>query len=486
MKKEKINRVCITYPPFEYNKGFPLMSLNMQFQWVRNFSANYPMLLAYAATLLKNNGYDVFFIDTVARKMDIIDWLIQIDKINPQLIFFESTTATINYTWDTINAIKDKYKNAYIVLAGSHVTALPEESFLKSEVDFVVTGGDYDVLLLSIVNYINNGEKLKEGIYYKTSQGNIRNTGKCKLDYPLDRLPFIDRNLTNWKLYSKENEYYKKTPATFIMSGRGAVFNNYNCADSNILFNNVRLRNPINVVDEIEYLHKRYGIKEFVDVTVSFPMGEWLSLFCQTMIERKLNKKVYIDCYMYFTDLDYHYYKMMKKAGFKTLIVTFPSANTKTLEKLSPSYINIDSMIESIKMARKVGLLIDMMVKIGYPWENEEDIIATFDVIKYLMTNGYINTMNTSIFVPYPGTNIFNYCKDSDYINTDNWFEYDMRGSVMKLEVDDIFQYVEYFYNLSFNPMYVLHKILSIRDIYDIKHHINSFRNVVSSYINRE
>ena len=486
MKKEKIDRVCITYPPFEYNKGFPLMSLNRQFQWVRNFTSNYPMLLAYAATLLKNNGYDVFFIDTVARKMDIIDWLIQIDKINPQLIFFEATTATINYTWDTINAIKDKYKNAYIVLAGSHVTALPEESFFKSEVDFVITGGDYDVLLLSIVNYINNGEKLKEGIYYKTSQGNIRNTGKCKLDYPLDRLPFIDRNLTNWKLYSKENEYYKKTPATFIMSGRGAVFNNYNCADSNILFNNVRLRNPINVVDEIEYLHKRYGIKEFVDVTVSFPMGEWLSLFCQTMIERKLNKKVYIDCYMYFTDLDYHYYKMMKKAGFKTLIVTFPSANTKTLEKLSPSYINIDSMIESIKMARKAGLLIDMMVKIGYPWENEEDIIATFDVIKYLMTNGYINTMNTSIFVPYPGTNIFNYCKDNDYINTDNWFEYDMRGSVMKLEVDDIFQYVEYFYNLSFNPMYVLNKILSIRDIYDIRHHINSFRNIISSYINRE
>ncbi|AFR71841.1 Fe-S-oxidoreductase [Brachyspira pilosicoli B2904] len=486
MKKEKIDRVCITYPPFEYNKGFPLMSLNRQFQWVRNFSCNYPILPAYAATLLKNNGYDVFFIDTVARKMDIIDWLIQIDKINPQLIFFEATTATINYTWDTIDAIKDKYKNAYIVLAGDHVTALPEESFDKSEVDFVITGGDYDILLLSIVNHINNGEKLKEGIYYRTSQGNIRNTGKCKLDYPLDRLPFIDRNLTNWKLYSKENEYYKKTPATFIMSGRGAVFSNYNCAASNILFNNVRLRNPINVVDEIEYLYKRYGIKEFVDVTVSFPMGEWLSLFCQTMIERKLNKKVYIDCHMYFTDLDYHYYKMMKKAGFKTLIVTFPSANTKTLEKLFPSYTSIDSVIKSIKMARKAGLFIDMMVNIGYPWENEDDIIATYDVIKYLMTSGYINTMNTSIFVPYPGTNIFNYCKENNYINTDNWFEYDMRSSVLKLEVDDIFQYVEYFYNLSFNPMYVLHKILSIRDIYDIKHHINSFRNVVSSYINRE
>ena len=49
------------------------------------------------------------------------------------------------------------------------------------------------------------------------------------------------------------------------------------------LFDKVRVRNPINVIDEIEYLNKRYGIKEILDTSVYFPTGEWLSLFCETM-----------------------------------------------------------------------------------------------------------------------------------------------------------------------------------------------------------
>ena len=82
MKKDKIERICITYPPFENNEGYPLMSLNGQFQWLRNPSYFYPILPAYAATLLKNNGYNVFFLDTIARNMDTIDWFSELEEIN--------------------------------------------------------------------------------------------------------------------------------------------------------------------------------------------------------------------------------------------------------------------------------------------------------------------------------------------------------------------------------------------------------------------
>ena len=299
MKKKEIKKVCITYPPFEYNNGYPLISLNRQFQWLKNPSYAYPMLPSYAATLLKNNGINVVFLDTIASNITTIDWFNNIDDIAPDLIFFEVKTPIINYIWDTIEAIKERYENTYVVLAGDHVTALPEESMEKSKTDFVLTGGDYDFLLLNLVNHINNGEKLGKGIYYRTSNGNIKNTGKFELEESLDRLPFIDRNLTNWKLYSKTNEYFKKTPGTSIMSARGSLYNNYNSNSSNILFDKVRVRNPISVIDEIEYLNKRYGIKEVLDTSVYFPTGEWLSLFCETMKERKLHKKVYIDCYVY-------------------------------------------------------------------------------------------------------------------------------------------------------------------------------------------
>ena len=485
MKKQKIKRVCITYPPFEYNNGYPLISLNRQFQWLRNPSFSYPIIPSYAATLLKNNGINVVFLDTIARSMTTIEWFENIESISPDLIFFEVKTPLINYIWDTIEVLKGKYEDTYIVLAGDHVTALPEESMEKSKGDFILTGGDYDMLLLNLVNHINNGEKLDKGIYYRTINGNIRNTGKFVLDESLDRLPFIDRNLTNWKLYSKSNDYFKRTPGTFIMAGRGSIYNNYNSNSSNILFNNIRLRNPINVVDEIEYLNKRYGIKEILDGTVYFPTGEWLSLFCETMKERKLNKKVHIDCYIYLGVLEYQDYKMMKKAGFKTVIFNLPSGNTKTIEHLGIKNNNIENIVNSIKLARKAGLFTDMMVKIGYPWENNEDIINTFEIVKDLMLNGYINSMNASIFVPYPGTKLFEYCDEHNLITTKNWFDYDMRKNVMELDIEDekIFKYIKYFYNLSFNPLYVLNKIKSIRDIYDIKYHIRSLKNVLSYYM---
>lgn len=363
MKKDKIERICITYPPFENNEGYPLMSLNGQFQWLRNPSYFYPILPAYAATLLKNNGYNVFFLDTIARNMDTIDWFSELDEIKPQLIFFEARTPTINYTWDTIETIKKKYDGIYVVLAGDHVTSLPEESLIKSKADFIITGGNYEISLLSIVKHLNHGNKLAKGIYYrndKNGTGNIKNTGKFSLDYPLDSLPFIDRNLTNWKIYSKKNEYFKKYPGTFIMSGRGSIYNIYNSNSSSILFNNAMLRSPINVVDEIEYLNKRYGIKEIIDGTICFPTNEWLSLFCATMRERKLNKKVYIDCYMYLNILSFEDFKMMKKSGFKTIIFNLPTINNHMIEKIGIDKNNVEQMVESIKLAKRAGLFIDI------------------------------------------------------------------------------------------------------------------------------
>ena len=157
-----------------------MISLNRQFQWLKNPSYTYPIIPAYAATLLKNNGINVVFLDTIAANISTIDWFTNIDNIAPDLIFFEVKTPIINYIWDTIEALKERYSNVYIVAAGDHVTALPEETMEKSKADFIITGGDYDFLLLNLVNHINNGEKLNKGIYYRTSNGSIKNTGKFR------------------------------------------------------------------------------------------------------------------------------------------------------------------------------------------------------------------------------------------------------------------------------------------------------------------
>ncbi len=90
----------------------------------------------------------------------------------------------------------------------------------NSEVDYVLTGGDYDFLLLNLLEYLNGKAKVLEtGIWYKTD-GEVKTTGKFLLNHDLNVLPFIDRDLTKWHLYAYKNGNFKVTPGTYTMVGR--------------------------------------------------------------------------------------------------------------------------------------------------------------------------------------------------------------------------------------------------------------------------
>ena len=49
-------KIAIAYPPIENNKGIPLLSQNRQFQYFNNPTFIYPVVPAYAATMLKLDG----------------------------------------------------------------------------------------------------------------------------------------------------------------------------------------------------------------------------------------------------------------------------------------------------------------------------------------------------------------------------------------------------------------------------------------------
>ena len=65
-------RISISYPPINMGKGVPLLSQNRQFQYFHEPTYIYPMVPAYAATLLKNAGYDVVWDDGMLRGNHIV------------------------------------------------------------------------------------------------------------------------------------------------------------------------------------------------------------------------------------------------------------------------------------------------------------------------------------------------------------------------------------------------------------------------------
>lgn len=477
-------RIFISSPPIETEKGTAQIGQNRQFQWFSQCSVIYPMVPAYAATLLSRKGYEVFWDDAIAKKEGYNKWIERIEKEKPHLIAIETKTPVIKYHWKIIDEVKKKSPKTKIVLMGDHVTELPEESMENCKVDFVITGGDYDFSLLSICKYLSKKKKLEKGTWYREGK-KIKNTGKFDLIHNLDKLPFIDRDLTCWKLY-QENGNYKYLPGTYTMIGRDCWWGKCKFCSWPGLFPKYRTRKPKLLFEEIKMLVEKYGIKEVMDDTGTFPCGKWLKDFCKLMIDSGLNKKVKISCNMRFGVLNLEDYKLMKKAGFRLLLFGLESANQKTLDKLDKG-VKMQDIIEGCKWAKEAGLNPHLTVMIGYPWENYEDAKKTVELAKKLFVEGYADTLQATIVIPYPNTPLYRECVKNNWldIKKDDWEKFDMRMKVMKscLTEEQIKEFVSSLYRISFSPKFIFRQIVQIRNYYDFLYLWRGAKKVIGKHL---
>jgi len=486
-------KIIICFPPLNSAKGWPTLGQNRQFQYFKEPTYIYPVVPALAATLLKKNGFEVKWLDCIAEGIDYPQFIEIIKQENPDLVAMEVKTPVVKQEWQIINELKTYNLKLKTVLFGDHVTALPEESFANSSVDFVLTGGDYDFLLLNLCNVLKEAKlsiinyqlssKLEPGIWYRDEEG-VKNTGKFQLNHDLDSLPFIDRDLTKWKFYAYKNGNYRRRPGTYIMSGRDCWWGKCRFCSWTTLYPQFHSRTARNVLDEIEYLIKNYSVREIMDDTGTFPVGRWLEEFCKGMIERKLNNKVNIDCNMRFGAVDYKGYKLMRKAGFRFLLFGIESANQNTLDRIDKN-LKVENIIQSCKDARRAGLYPHITIMFGYPWESYQDAKRTLDLGRWLLKKDYAYTMQATVVVPYPGTPLFKECKDEDLLISYDWSYYDMKNPVMKLNFssEELLKLVQGMYSVSFNPEFILRKIISIREIDDIKYFGRAFLKVIGHIV---
>jgi radical SAM superfamily enzyme YgiQ (UPF0313 family) len=476
-------RISISYPPIESEKGVPLLSQNRQFQYFSEPTYIYPMVPAYAATLLKKEGYEVIWDDAIAEGKSYAQWLKEVERNSPDVMMIETKTPVVKRHWKIIDDVKKVSPETKVVLVGDHVTALPEESMENSRADYVLAGGDYDFLLLNLIQYLDGKAKfLEPGIWYREN-GKIRSTGKFVLNHDLNSLPFIDRELTKWYLYAYKNGNYKRVPGTYTMVGRdcwwrkdgGCTF----CAWT-VLYPIFRARKPELLVDEIESLVEKYKIKEVFDDTGTFPAGEWLRKFANLMIERKLNEKIYFSCNMRFGALNEEDYQLLKKAGFRMLLYGLESASQRTLDVINKG-VTVERIMKEIQWASKAGLEPHITIMVGYPWETKEDAWNTFKLAKYFFERGWAKTLQVTVVMPYPGTKLFEQAKKEGWLKTVNWDDYDMKKPVMNtpLPEEDVELMARKIYQLFFTPRYIANRVLTIRSLEDIQFILRGVKKVI-------
>jgi radical SAM superfamily enzyme YgiQ (UPF0313 family) len=478
-------RVAVAYPPLKSEKGVALLTQNRQFQWFSRPTYIFPVVPATAATMLKAAGHEVLFFDGIAAEMSEEEFERQLCDFKPELLVLETKTPVVKRHWRWINKFAESLKcKAKFVLVGDHVTALPQESFDNCKVDYILTGGDWDFLLKNMVDVGFDAAKFEAGIWYREN-GEVKNTGTFKLDHNLNDAPWIDRDLVNWKLYAKKNGNFRRTPGTYIMSGRDCWHAKCTFCSWTTLYPTYRTRDAIDVVDEIEMLVNKYGIKELMDDSGSLPVGKWLETFCNELIRRKLNKRLRIDCNMRFGRLTADDYRLMRKAGFRLVLFGVESANQETLDRFVKA-LKVEDVENGAKWASEAGLDVHLTFMFGHQWEGPKEIANTVELARKLLANGHASTLQCTLTIPYPGTPLFKELKAADQLNTLDWDEYDMRRAITKTPYaseSEIKCAIQSVYRGFLQPRALLRRFTSARSLFDFGFYYRGFRSLIGHLI---
>ena len=141
--------VVVGYPPIKSNKGVPLLSQNRQFQYFNASTYIYPMVPAYTASLLQDRGYKVYWMDGIAEKKEYSEWIKDLKRIKPDYLLVESKSPIVKKHWKIIDDLKKQVPKTKLVWVGDHISYLPLEIFENSKVDYAITGGDYDFVIVN-------------------------------------------------------------------------------------------------------------------------------------------------------------------------------------------------------------------------------------------------------------------------------------------------------------------------------------------------
>ena len=380
----------------------------------------FPFFLAYAASLLKKNKIDVLLIDAIAEGMNDRKFLGRIKDYKPNIILFEVSTPSLEIDLDCARKIKKLDNSIKIVLSGLDMNIRSPE-FLKknSFIDFVLVG-EYEFTLLGLVNCLKNKDNLNKvlGLIYRNKDKIIINKKR----------PLGDVNKLPWPLREQlpMRKYHDcpggiPQPSVQVLASRGCPYRCIFCAWPQIMYHgsNYRARDPVDVVDEMEFLVRKKGFKSVYFDDDTFNIGrERMFKICDEIKKRKLNVPWAI---MARADLmDKELLDEMKSAGLYAIKYGIESAVQKLVDNANKD-LDLKKAEEMIKYTNKIGIKTHLTFMFGLPGETNETIQKTIDFALKMNPE----SVQFSITTPFPGTSYYKELDKRSMLVSKKWSDYD-------------------------------------------------------------
>jgi anaerobic magnesium-protoporphyrin IX monomethyl ester cyclase len=247
-------KISFINPPFLKNFSRPQRSPAV----TKSGTLYYPMWLSYAAGFAEQGGHEIDLLDAPADDLDRTAVIQKVSTFGAQLAVVETSTPSIVNDVQFCEELKKTHPGLFVVLVGTHVSALPEESLNLSHEINAIAIGEFDQTISDIADSLASSGTLAEipGLCYHSPKGPKRTAIRSPLGQ-LDDLPMVS---SVYQRFLDINNYFNPNalfPMVTITTSRGCPHRCIFCVyPQTMMGHSLRLRSAKNVVDEVDYIVK--------------------------------------------------------------------------------------------------------------------------------------------------------------------------------------------------------------------------------------
>lgn len=383
----------------------------------RSGTLYYPIWLSYAVGTLEQAGHTVQFIDSPAMNLDFPDTLKRIEEFSPDLVVLDTSTPSIISDTQTADLICDT--GAAVFIAGTHPSALPEETVLLGQRFRGAVIGEYEKPVLAVVDAIERNLPLEgipgTAIRLKDGTG-VEVTAPDGFLQDLDSLPFVSSVYAAHLPVKKYNNPNALHPQVMIMGGRGCPNQCSFCVFPQTLTGRCyRSRSVQNVVAEMKWVQENMPEVQavfFEDDTIAADT-ERLRLLSAEILKAEVT--ISWTCNMR-AAVDFETLRQCRAAGLRSVCVGFESGCDEILKSMRKG-LKVRQMVEFMESARKAGILVHGCFLFGIPGETRKTARRTLDFALKL-------NPDTAQFYPlmvYPGTDAYTDVQKAGLLVASSW-----------------------------------------------------------------
>ena len=400
-----------------------------------------PVWCGFIATALRNKGLSVKILDAEAEGFGPEAVARRVEEEKPLLVAVmvyghqpSASTQNMPAAGAICSAIKKCLPQQKVIISGTHPAALPEQTLREEAVDFVCDGEGPATFhrLLQVLQSDKPTDYSSVLSLWHREGDKIRSNPPAPLMKELDQeMPMMAWDLLPMEKYRAHNwhcfgDLQRKPYAAFYTTLGCPYHCSFCCIQAPFKagekgigmreeVNSYRAWSPKVVVDQMELLATRYGVRNIKIEDEMFVLNEKHVLgICDLIIERGLKFNIW--AYARIDTVRDSMLPKLKRAGFNWLGIGIESASKYVRDGVDKSFGKKDIM-EVCRKIRDAGICIGANFIFGLPDDTLESMQATLDMAIEICPDW----ANFYSAMAYPGSALYTLAVEKNWKLPESW-----------------------------------------------------------------